>query len=548
MVSKPTEVKSTTGLGAILKLSADKRRPTCGTRAFTVHKASVHADPVKIDGSANVTIDIWGDAVKAAVEAALGNGGATFPREAGERSADGQEIQTQQLLTSCSTAPRRWALLDKVQFLCRPVDTDEQGPSVCGCGYPADTSDTINVHLRPGDDGRSRAGVSGVYRCKSPWLWPVCAPAAAKTRAERVGRAVEACYGRGGHIALVVLTASHTLKTSLVDGKKLIAHASRRSRQGRAWKAVVEKHQVLGVVVGQEVTLSRESGWHFHQHLLVFSSGSADDAQAAADILTARYMSEIRLAGGRISGRHGVHVEIAADAKAAGEYCSKGSMAWEVCGGTTKTDTRSGGSLTPWDIANAAFDGDRWARARWSEYAEVMPGTRSCVVTPGLRKALGLSADVDDEADGEQQHHEADEVVGRLPSATWRSLLKGHLAGTFLARVEAVGEVGFDSAAQWAEERVAEAKAKMEEAKARREHSKACFEAADRERRRNAAIEAEARRLISLEAQPGRGRTIDSVRLAAENVAAAHPDVESPSAAEVLATVERIRGRQPTTA
>lgn len=544
MISSGSEVKGATGLGFYLKVMADRRGPMPGSLAFDARNGSNNGVEFKLSAPADVGIDVWGDSVKAAEEAALGTGGDRLPRVSREMISDGQETETKQLLTTCSTAPRRWNLLDKVQFLCRPIDREEKGPAVCGCGYPAETADSINIHLRPVDGGQIRAGVSGVYRCKSPWNCPICAPAAARTRTDRLTRAINACYARGGHVALVVLTASHSASSTLAEVKTMVSKASDCARSGRAWAEATERYRIAGSTVGPEVTFSRDNGPHYHQHLLVFSLGSADDAKAAADILAARYMAAVRAAGGKISGKHGVHVEVAADALAAGEYAAKGSAAWEVSGSVTKTDTRSAGSLTPWDLVNLAFEGDAWARARWAEYVVVMKGARSCVLAPRIKKSLGLTDEPDDDADGEQQHHDADEVVGRLPSSTWRSLLQAHLAATFLARVEAAGAAGFDDVAAWATDREAEAAARIAEAKALRTESKARFEEADRRRRRSAAIEFEARRLIDCEGERMQGRTLDSVRLAAENVAAVLPDVDPPTVAEMLSAMARLRDRR----
>jgi hypothetical protein len=530
------------GLGARLKALADARGPAAGTHAFASRQP---AAGLRLDLPAGTVVDInelLGRPATSGRRTDLGTGGDRLPREAGERRPDGQDFDNDQLLTSCSTAPRRWALLDKVQFLCRPADPTERGPAVCGCGYPADTADSVNIHLRGGEDGRVRAGVSGIYRCKSPHNCPICAPPAAKKRKDRLARAIDACYAKGGHVALVVLTASHSASSTLAEVKAMVGKASDRARSGRAWASTSERHQIVGSTVGPETTFSRENGPHYHQHLIVFSLGSTADAQAGADILAARYMAEIRKVGGKISGKYGTHVEVAADAQAAGEYAAKGSAAWEVSGSITKTDTRSAGSLTPWDLVNLAFEGDAWARSRWDEYVMAMKGARSCVISPSLKKALGLTAEPEDEdeEDGEQQHHEADDVVGRLPSETWRSLMVGHMAATFLARVEVAGEVGFDAVAVWATEWAADAESRIADAKAQREESKIRREDEARARRRAAAIEAEARRLIEHGGGRILGRTLDSVRLAAENVGAVHPDVDPVSVSEMLSAFTRL--------
>lgn len=555
LIPPHSEVKIGTGLGAYLKATADKRGPMPGSQAFDNRRNSKDDVAFKINAPLGTVVDInelLGYPAASGRRTDLGTGGDALPAKGREGSADGQDIETETLLTSCSTAVRRWSLLDRVQFLCRPEDPTERGPSVCGCGYPIPrqnletVDDKVRFHVRRTDDGRLRAAVSGVYRCKSPWVCPVCAPAAARLRAERLCRAITACYKRGGHVALVTLTASHSAESTLADVKALIAGASSRARSGRAWATVVELHAILGVVVAPEATFSRARGPHYHQHLMVFSGGSVADAKAGADALAARYMKQIRAAGGRISGLHGVRVEVAADAAAAGEYAAKGSCAWEIAGSITKTDTKSNDSFTPWDIANLAYEGDPWARARWAEYATTMPGTRSCVITPSLKKALDLVDDDDEEEDGgEQQFLEQDAVVGELQSSTWRTLMKAHLAATFLARVEAAGtEVGFLSCAEWAEAQAAAAEDRIAIAKALREVSKARCKEADLARSRRAAIEYEARRLIDREGGRTQGRTIDAVRLAAENVAAMLPDVEPPSISKILAAMARVRDRR----
>lgn len=412
----------------------------------------------RLSGVEGAEIDIHlpsGASATPAAGRALGSRGAAFP-EATAVSLEDVAHDEPSLPPSSSAVPRRWALLHRIQRLCRPVDREARGPSVCGCGRPGYDVVSINVHLRPGVAGTVRAGVSGVYRCGSPWLCPTCAPARAHLRAERVQRAADATYERGGAVALVVLTASHRLDTPLVDIKGLVATASRKARQGRAWRDVTEAHGILGVIVGQEVTVSAVHGWHYHQHLSVLVDGREDETaeatrdrvRAAGDAVAGRYKAAIRAAGGRVSDRHGCRVRVADDADDASTYTAKGSAAWEIAGGH-KDQTKSSTSMTPWDLAESAYRGmrsgasaaDRWAHARWMEYAEVMPGTRSCVVSPNLARALGIVA-ADDTETGEQVLHESDDVVGRVETSAWKIWMKFGLVASFLARVEAHGEVG----------------------------------------------------------------------------------------------------------
>lgn len=379
----------------------------------------------------------------------LGSGGATVPRSGNEEPTLPRQAENSNAFTG-SSAVSRWSLLHKIQKISRPADPDARGPAVCGCGMPGHDATSVNIHLRTSETtGEIRAGVSGIYRCGSPWLCPTCAVAKAHDRADRVQTAANATFQRGGRAALVVLTASHSRDMSLAEIKSLVATSSSAARKGRAWMNAVEEYGILGVVVGQEVTFSTVNGWHYHQHLSVMvdgpDDGAYDRAQAAGEWIAAAYAAQVRARGGTVHDRYGWHVRVARDAADASDYTAKGSMAWEIAGGH-KDQTKAATSWSPWDIAAAAADGDKAMYARWREYMETMPGTRSCVVSASLAKKLGIAAGGDTEDAGEQVLHDADEVVGRVEAPTWRVWMRHGLAATFLSRIEFGGEEGFDAA------------------------------------------------------------------------------------------------------
>ncbi len=332
----------------------------------------------------------------------------------------------------------------------------------------------MNIHLRYGEQtGELRAGVSGIYRCGSPWLCPTCAPAKALKRAERVQAAANATFLRGGKAALVVLTAAHSTEMSLTEIKALVQGSSSAVRKGRAWVKAVEDYGILGVIVGQEVTFSLDNGWHYHQHLSVLVDGPDDDActraEQAGKWIAKAYSKKVRANGGEVSDRYGWHVRVARDAADASDYTAKGSMAWEVAGGY-KDETKSEKSLTPWDIAIAASAGDTQMFAKWKEYEAIMPGTRSCVVSAALAKRLNLTAEPqDDDQDSEQLYHETDDVVGRVEAPAWSRWMRHGLASTFLLRVEYGGEAGFAGAVEQTEGESMEIERRWQEEKAIRE-------------------------------------------------------------------------------
>ena len=148
-------------------------------------------------------------------------------------------------------------------------------------------------------------------------------------------------------------------------------------------------------------------------------------------------------------------------------------MAWEVSGGH-KDKTKSESSLTPWDIATRASDGDKFMFARWKEYEAVMPGTRSCIVSAALAKKLGIKPSANDkEEGGEQLYHENDDVVGRVEAPIWSRWMRHGLASTFLLRVEYNGEAGFANAVAQTEADSMEIERRWEARKAQYEREKA---------------------------------------------------------------------------
>jgi hypothetical protein len=560
-----------------------------------------------------------GSARPKAAQQPPGTGGATVPHSA----ASGNEGPPLPLSSSESKEFRgsstvsRYALLAKVQRLCRPKDPDERGPAVCGCGRPGEGATHVNIHLRYGEQtGELRAGVSGVYRCKSAWLCPTCAPAKALERAEKVQEAADATFRRGGAAALVVLTASHGKDQSLKHVKNLVQPASSKARKTRAWVKAAEKFAILGVICGQEVTYSLETGWHYHQHLSVLVDGPTREekalvtpsarpvcsgrigpvtfeecflpllsavpaaeissrfigpmrygtpylrlvrraigratgdrigpptkeqvftelarirAQAAGDFLADAYKEKIRAAGGKVSDKHGCKVRIAHDADDASNYTAKGSMAWEVSGGH-KDETKAESSLTPWDIARAAFDGDKFMYARWKEYEGAMPKTVSCRRSKELCEKLGIEPDAPDDEDSEQLYHEADDVVGRVEAPVWSRWMRQGLASTFLLRVEYSGETGFAGAVEQTEAESMEIERRWQEEKAKRE----CEQEEQRTScRADALLRQAANDVRKHQHEAGMRWHIGDV---VERIARENPDQPRLDAGAVLAMVER---------
>ncbi|WP_183079463.1 protein rep [Rhizobium sp. WW_1] len=373
---------------------------------------------------------------------ALDNRGATFPGELAT-TVDEDNDQKKRKITGAS----RWRMKSKVVALLRPKN--EKGPAVCGCGYAGErvkketyvdemgdarirkTStrmSEITLHRR-----ETGAAVSGVFRCDSPWLCPTCAPARALRRKERVLAVINNTEAVGGHCAFVTLTVKHDLSMSLALVKKLLSEASRKARQGRKWQEIQAQGGLLGVVQGIEVLHNRRSGWHYHAHMIIPGMRSKEEIRKAARRLVARYIREVRKLGG-VAKKIGQDVTMVWDEEKIAGYTGKGSACWEVAGGLK--EARDADSRTPWDLVTLATAGDDHAKSLFTEYAAIMPGTRSCVVSPALAAKLCIVVDDDADQASEQQFEEGDDVVGKVEASVWAKILNRGVAWRVLNAVE----------------------------------------------------------------------------------------------------------------
>lgn len=475
-------------------------------------------DPHAATSSAGARSDVASPAGRPGLD----NGGATFP----QGTREGQEKEP-----AAEKGASRWRLKAKVVKLLRP-EYGGRGPAVCGCGMPGAEPgeqrerDTVTIHRRA-----SGAGVSGVFRCDSPWLCPSCAPARAKRRHERLEQVIDATSASGGSCAFVTLTLRHDHDLSLARAKSVLSEASRRARQGRRWGDIKSAGGLLGVVQGVEVLHSQRTGWHYHAHLLIPGTGTPVAVLEAARRLVARYLEEVARLGASAT-LSGQDVQLVQNGEAA-RYASKGSASWEVAGGAKAA--RSAVSRSPWDLATLAALGDERARVLFLEYAEVMPGTRSCVVSPGIAKALGIQACADEDASGEEQQlDEANGVVGELPSLTWRRILGAGVAWRVLAAVEA--RENWPKVASLAEQLGSEIEARrraVEEARMEQASRAAEWQAARHDAIRAHLVQEAA---VRVRREPGAG-TRERIKRGIEATAAANPGLAPPTEAEVVAAL-----------
>ena len=253
---------------------------------------------------------------------------------------------------------------------------------------------------------------------------------------ERMEAVFDAVEAKGWMLVFVTLTVQHRRTDPLDRLKALVSDGSRSARQGRAWMDLAAAHGIEGVIVGPEITWSPTYGWHYHQHLAVIvATSDPAAAERAGHALKTRYLAAIKKAGGTAVPK-GQDVQAVWRRDDLRAYLTKGSAAWEVAAAGTGKVADGGRGSTPFDLAASASRGDRTAMALFLEYARVMPGTRSCVVTASIAAKLGIEAADDAETEGVEDEP-ADEEIGLIDRADWHVLLRRGRVPDVLAAVQA---------------------------------------------------------------------------------------------------------------
>ncbi len=316
----------------------------------------------------------------------------------------------------------RTALRDTAAYILQPEHG--RGRAVCACGHLGKGSETVALILRK--DGT--AGTLGTLRCGSPWLCADCAPLKAQQRLERLQKLADALVAVNGKMASITVTVSHGRESSLMNVKNAIETASRSARQGEPWNRQKKLHAVIGVLSAPEVTYSYTNGWHFHIHHSFLTENSGNP-EALGHWFVQRYLRYLEKAG-FIADLRSQEVSLIRDPRSYIRYLRKGvgRITNDVWSGQ-KNATRQGKHLYPFDILQRASGSEPMKRL-WREYAAVMPGTRSCVIT----RSIAIRLDIRPDDDCVKVEHGC--IAGNLPASIWATLVNRKKTNVILSLLE----------------------------------------------------------------------------------------------------------------
>ena len=317
----------------------------------------------------------------------------------------------------------------------------------CGAGMPEVSPETPipGVVIRTREDGKRRASMSGIQRCKSPWLCSMCGPLIRSERAAEVRAGIDYWTEAGGGVAFASFTIRHQRGDSLVELRKGLTKAFSKLQGSRPWRRFREQYGVVGIVRALDITHG-SNGWHPHLHcLVVLDETPSDDElslirQGFSDQWATVVERHLGLAHVPRSDSVGVDLR-AADAGAA-KYLAKVEGGWDTADELARTDAKSGrsGSRVPAEIMASAVDPNSESRsadeALVVEFAEAMQGVPALSWSRGLKALLGV-LDVDDDEALEQGQERADSDGSEIVSEERVSLAAVDMSVPPSARVVA---------------------------------------------------------------------------------------------------------------
>ncbi|MES2482982.1 MAG: protein rep [Pseudomonadota bacterium] len=309
--------------------------------------------------------------------------------------------------------------------------------------------------FRQHDGSRSRLGK--VKTCGSVWACPVCASKVAEQRRREIAPAMVKHVEAGGHAYLVTFTFPHAKGQALADLMEPFTKARQSFQNSRAWKAVMDRANKIGVINSLEVTYGSANGWHPHLHMLVFcdpaafAEGPADEAGR----LTSAAIEHLRGEWVRLLEKRGLvdatnrswanvySLDVRGGQQAA-EYIAKWGHdeSWGMSSELTSSHAKTGkrdtwgttDHYTPFQLLALAMEGDGHAICAFREFVGEFDGRRMLTWSRGLKDHFGVDEVEDEEAAAEPELALPDEhQVGELYQEQLQVLVKFGRLGDFLA-------------------------------------------------------------------------------------------------------------------
>ena len=317
--------------------------------------------------------------------------------------------------------------------------------------FPGDIHRTIDcTWARCGDVslvkpvGRDSYHYKGVVTCGVLWSCPICASKIQERRRGEVALAVVWAETRGKQACMVSYTFPHRGGDALSD----LLHAQQKAlawmRGTRAYKSIMQSLGFDGRIRAQEVTHG-DNGWHPHTHELLFLD--CLPGPSTRDALASLWLKACRKFGLFVDGRDQESnfmryaVDVTASSEASAKYLTKldDQNKWTLAHEVTKSSSKQGrrNGRHPFQLA-----GDKSTEHLFTEYVWAMKGQRQLIWSRGLKDAVGINDQTDEEI-AAVETEVADDQIG-IGVRAWHYVRSNDARFELLRAAELGGRAGVD--------------------------------------------------------------------------------------------------------
>jgi hypothetical protein len=315
----------------------------------------------------------------------------------------------------------------------------------------ANAADNVTIYRTTSGDS---ARMHGVTTCKSVWTCPTCSARICAVRQAELSEGLRYWIGQGGYVFLMTLTFPHENGEALLEILPAFGKAKTHFKNSKTYKRILARGVRKGSVSSLEVTRGERSGWHPHQHDLIFCTpdafGEVKELEKGSlssrliDELKEQWYKSLRHVGlceqHEMSDvlKHGLDIR---GGQYAAEYVAKfgkeqkWGLSREVAMHAAKVGTDNKGAH-PFQLLAWAEQGDGAAVEQFREYAQAFEGKRMLSWSKGLKKELTGRDEVSDEEAADQVLPE-EQVAGRIDSEALSVLHSRRLLPNFLGYVAA---------------------------------------------------------------------------------------------------------------
>lgn len=268
--------------------------------------------------------------------------------------------------------------------------------------------------------GSNKLGYSGLCRCGSVHLCPVCNAILKYVRLEEIRKIVEVMFKNDYTVAHIILTGRHNKYTNLQEFQKNFAMAEKDLKNSRAFRAFKRKIGGKYYIRAVEVTDDHpdakiKTGWHYHVHIIVFIKKGLFN-QKEADLLRERLkvqwiqsLSKFDLSGEKEYAAKVQYIDLPDQVDERqqidkmAEYIAK-AMQFELSGLPDKqakikiTDSPMRGRVTSWELQEIVLTrDDDLLYQRYNQYIKAMKGVNWIRCSNGLKAFCGVEEKTDAE-------------------------------------------------------------------------------------------------------------------------------------------------------